>query len=464
MTRKALFLLALICPWHSGWLWAWDLYPIGPSGKNTSLALDSRAVPYVAYLSPGNNYPMVSIYQEQGGFSAMPFIAETKTDQVALALDTCGNPNVLFRDITGTLFLAVWNGAAWSIEPIASNAQYYDIAIGVDNTLHIAYLDYSSHAMKYLRYRTGTGWTSQDVVPNSCYHISIALDSAGAPHICYTNTGDFSIKHAWSNGAAWSAEVVDPAGGVGGYSSIAIRSGVVFISYWLGGNYNDVKCADNHGGSWNFRDVDVGPATAVSGSHGTRVCVNSSGEPQVAFVRSLFSAPYFYYYLYCDRWIEGNPGSWSLEQILTDDIGNGAGSYGCIDMACDTDDFLYVSFNNADYCFLATNNPNPSGVSHGNQGPQNLTPRKEMEIAPNPFRGRVEIRLPAEEALGGAKGGVLSIYDAAGRLVRKIDATSCQRLAWDGKGDLGQTVPAGLYLLRFSSGDHSQVQKAVLLK
>lgn len=80
-----------------------------------------------------------------------------------------------------------------------------------------------------------------------------------------------------------------------------------------------------------------------------------------------------------------------------------------------------------------------------------LTPaadRLPLTAAPNPFRTQVTVRLPltaSQRALTS-----LRVYDAAGRLVRRLSVSclqpsACASLVWDGTDESGRQVPAGVY-------------------
>jgi len=62
----------------------------------------------------------------------------------------------------------------------------------------------------------------------------------------------------------------------------------------------------------------------------------------------------------------------------------------------------------------------------------------------------------------------LCVYDAAGRLVRTVVSGKCEpgyyTRVWDVRDDQGRRVPAGVYFVRFQTGEYRQIEKAVLLK
>ncbi len=83
---------------------------------------------------------------------------------------------------------------------------------------------------------------------------------------------------------------------------------------------------------------------------------------------------------------------------------------------------------------------------------------------PNPARGRL-----TTEIVGPPTGAAtLDIYDIAGRRIRtfaiRLGTSGHGRVDWDGRGTGGGAVPAGVYLMRLTSGAEVRVRTAVLLR
>ncbi len=83
--------------------------------------------------------------------------------------------------------------------------------------------------------------------------------------------------------------------------------------------------------------------------------------------------------------------------------------------------------------------------------------------APNPFRPSTTIRfdLPQRAAVS------LRVYDVAGRLVRELVSgntleAGTHSVAWNGRGESGQRVGAGLYFCRLQAGAFSATRRMVL--
>ena len=100
-----------------------------------------------------------------------------------------------------------------------------------------------------------------------------------------------------------------------------------------------------------------------------------------------------------------------------------------------------------------------------------LTPKETELLAnyPNPFNPETWIpyRL-AEDAFV-----TLTIYDTAGRVVRRLDVghriaavyeNRSKAIYWDGRNGLGERVASGVYFYHLSAGDYSATRRMVILK
>lgn len=111
-------------------------------------------------------------------------------------------------------------------------------------------------------------------------YTSLALDSAGRPHISYcSRTDDYVItcddlKYAWRDETAWHIEWADTIGNVGGYTSLALDAGWPYVSYYDFTN-GDLKYAYRDAAGWHSEivdgaGVDVGMYTSLAIGWGHR--------------------------------------------------------------------------------------------------------------------------------------------------------------------------------------------------
>jgi hypothetical protein len=95
------------------------------------------------------------------------------------------------------------------------------------------------------------------------------------------------------------------------------------------------------------------------------------------------------------------------------------------------------------------------GAGRGAGGTLTVTAR------PSLFRGWTRIRIDAcDQGIDGGREVEIDIHDAAGRLVRRIEATAPrtgtdQSIEWDGRDRSGKVAPAGIYFLRARSGEYT---------
>lgn len=97
-----------------------------------------------------------------------------------------------------------------------------------------------------------------------------------------------------------------------------------------------------------------------------------------------------------------------------------------------------------------------------------------LQIYPNPFRQMTDIRCKMADDLRSTsevecETVSLAIYDATGQLVKEFThltsyQSSINQVAWDGRDDSGNTVPAGVYFVYLNVGDSKRIEKVVLLR
>jgi hypothetical protein len=103
---------------------------------------------------------------------------------------------------------------------------------------------------------------------------SIALDSAGHPHLAY---GEVQLYHAWHDGASWQVEVADPSHMVGAWAAIALDGNdYPHISYF---NYDTwyLRYAHWDGSDWISETVDI------YGGWDSYIALDSNDRPHIAY-------------------------------------------------------------------------------------------------------------------------------------------------------------------------------------
>ena len=80
-----------------------------------------------------------------------------------------------------------------------------------------------------------------------------------------------------------------------------------------------------------------------------------------------------------------------------------------------------------------------------------------LDVWPNPFRSLAQIRYGAPGELPR-----LSIYDAAGQIVRQLP--SSRVAAWDGRDERGRRLPAGAYFIEVRTQSERRLAKVLLAR
>jgi len=184
----------------------------------------------------------------------------------------------------------------WSIEKVdhpSNSAPGLESSIALDSAgrPHIGYRDLIRSSVKYARKNADGTWTIETVENTAGPGVSFALDPSGAPHLTYyagrSEPGDvrYASRSCWFFGlfCSWSRETI--ASGV--FSSS--RAGNTSLGFDASGNPNvsyfdhtagQLKWARKIGGSWSIANVVAAPGGSVSQA------LDSDGFPHLAFSNS----------------------------------------------------------------------------------------------------------------------------------------------------------------------------------
>jgi hypothetical protein len=87
-----------------------------------------------------------------------------------------------------------------------------------------------------------------------------------------------------------------------------------------------------------------------------------------------------------------------------------------------------------------------------------------FSVYPNPFNGRATASFVAPAA----GPYTVEVFDVTGRLARVIDGHAARaggvEVVWDGRDDRGYEAASGIYFIRASSGDRTEVKQALLVR
>ena len=133
---------------------------------------------------------------------------------------------------------------------------------------------------------------------------SLRLDGSNHPHLAY---GSDHLYHAWNDGTSWQYEVVDPAPGVGNFTSLAIDgAGNLGISYYDDFN-KSLKLARRSGTGWTVQTVDSSSFAGFTSS----LVFDNAGNPRIAYEDYDTTLKYFRI-----KYAEWDGSAWKISAVI----------------------------------------------------------------------------------------------------------------------------------------------------
>ena len=275
-----------------------------------SLALDSNGNPHISW----GNIENCLMYASRNGTGWHIQTVDKSTFEdlgnasliavgrySSLAIDSKGYPHISYSNYTrfgmnsylSDLKYAWWNGTAWNIQKVDSGkaGECCSLVLDSNDRPHICYFQFGDSKGKLIyATQTGTNWTFETVDSvyddnDGTYDTSIALDSAGRPHICYLPLRHSNLKYAVRTSTGWTTQVVEPNGVDNSRPSIALDStDRPHISYACqnprgphGAMNCNIKYARWDGTGWNTQIIEADWAS------NSALVLDSKDNPLISF-------------------------------------------------------------------------------------------------------------------------------------------------------------------------------------
>jgi len=267
------------------------------------------------------------------------FISSLALCNTAAAADSTSNAT----KTNNTHILSV-NGT-WNTTPIDVNNTYNSIALDSSGYPHIAYLKFNSptstaqNTHLFYAYQDRLGW-HYELVDGSRVETgrfpSIALDSAGYPHITYESLTENQVKYAYKDDSGWHIQNVmsNTYGGGDSYGTNLVlvndQPHMSFYNYVL----DKFIYAYWNGAGWTVEPIG---STATDEGKWSSLVVDSHGVPHISYYDVHLGALFYAVRLGPNNWqtsiIDGNrsnsAGLWN--SLKLDSSGNPSIIYGVYD-------------------------------------------------------------------------------------------------------------------------------------
>jgi hypothetical protein len=273
---------ALYYAWYSGTTWYSETVTGTASVSSPSLALDAADRPHVSY-DDLNNADLK--YAHFDGTEWQVVTLDSQAGQTtSLALDAAGRPHISYSSSSAQLKYAYSDGLSWYLETVDTGVGLSSLALDTAGRPHIAYDD---DPLRYASF-DGVSWQIQTVQERGEMvgtYTSLALDTAGRPHIAYCRLVPRApvqicggLKYAHQDGSGWHVEAVD-SGGNG--ASLALDSaGHPHISYY-GSNRTNLRYAYHDGAAWHFETLDTSGSLYLGCD--TSLALDAADHPHIAY-------------------------------------------------------------------------------------------------------------------------------------------------------------------------------------
>jgi hypothetical protein len=265
------------------------------AGTYVSLAVDSAGETHLAYNSPyedGLHYATWNGHK----WNRQIIDAEHTNYYTSIRLDKDGHPRISYylyhapdKSYLLHLKFASFNGQQWTIETVdkrMETGKFNSVALDSAGNPHIAYSHVAWGDLLYAAW-DGSRWNFGDVDSRRTHNDyvgignSIALDAADNPHIAYLDSTKNVLKYAWREDGRWKAEVVEPLAGRGEVDHVSLQvdhQNRVHVAYYDGGR-GVLKYGMRDDKGWHTQVVDSDGNVGKYPS----LCLDADDQPYIAY-------------------------------------------------------------------------------------------------------------------------------------------------------------------------------------
>ncbi len=279
--------------------YSWEVSEVDRAGAKPSVAVDASGTPHIAFMSEATPGFLKVAVLNGGAWDVSTVTTGYLYGPLDIALDSDGTPQIVWHnhDNEDGSYGRLENGEWVNTDIRSSGHDGWDINVALDSSgsPHVLSVDPAQFGSQNgLEYATldGETWTVETVGTGPLpyeFGNSIAIDSQDRPHIVWFDDQGKDLKYAIRDSGGWTISIVDSAGDVGRYPSLALdQDGNPVVSYYqiLSESSGAIKLARWDGSQWNVQRIDQ-LDDVFTGFFGARktssVLLDADGNPIVAY-------------------------------------------------------------------------------------------------------------------------------------------------------------------------------------
>jgi hypothetical protein len=299
--RSSTFLFLLLLPIGiTAQTWTWHDEVVAPSGKQTSITVDSQGNLHLTYLDDEEatvKYAFRPLGSARWFTMKLGGTRGNTETFTKVAVDPNDNPHVCYTPMI--LRYAYFDGKQWHDDQVAPNSGDISyscgVAISADGTPHLIWYQYGNPDgsnylhIKYAVLKDGM-WLSRtiDFATQTGKFESLTVDPRGNPHVSFDAFVDGELHYAQFHDGKWKTTTVDSRKvdksgtydlGMGN-SVVLSREGNPMVSYYTD---SSLKFAKFDGNKWSSETIDsVNPTGSWLGWRSNLV-LDQRGFPHISY-------------------------------------------------------------------------------------------------------------------------------------------------------------------------------------